>query len=178
MAALPDLITVEQYRRLPDDGVHCYELQQGEVIEVSRPKAGHFELQERLVDVLRPKLSGFGRVSMELPYRAIPEFDLRAADVAAVTWARWRSIDPDDNLRGAPELMIEVISPSNTPSKLRQMVSLCLTNGSVECWLIDRQKQSITVICKDGLTTVYRPGNEIPLTAFGSDSLPVATIFE
>jgi hypothetical protein len=35
MAALPDSITVEQYRRLPNDGVHLYELHQGEIVEVT-----------------------------------------------------------------------------------------------------------------------------------------------
>jgi Uma2 family endonuclease len=178
MAALPDLITVEQYRRLPDDGIHVYELHQGEIVEVTQPKAGHSKLQQRLARLLPPKLAGFGEVAVEWPYRAVAEFDLRAADVAAVSHDRWNAIDPDDNLHGAPELVIEVISPSNTKAKLRELVSLCLANGTLECWLVDRKKESITVIRKDGSTSVYQPGSEIPLTAFGSDSLPVAGIFE
>ena len=32
MAALPDLITVAQFRRLAEDGDHMYELQKGEVV--------------------------------------------------------------------------------------------------------------------------------------------------
>jgi|SRR5579883_465750 len=105
MAALPDLITVEQYRRLPDDGTHRYELHHGEIVEVTQPKAGHWNLQVQLVDLLRPKLSSFGRAGMEFPYRAMPEFDLRAADVAAVSKPRFDGIDPDDNLRDPARLM-------------------------------------------------------------------------
>lgn len=178
MAALPDLITVEQYRRLPDDGVHEYELHQGEIVELTQPKAGHWKLQRRLERILQSKLESFGEVGIEFAYRAIPEFDLRAADVAAVSKSRFDTMDSEDNLRGAPELVIEVISPSNTKAKLRELVSLCLANGAIECWLVDRKTKSVTVIRKNGSTAVYEPGSDIPLTAFGSDSLPVAAIFE
>lgn len=176
MAALPDLITVEQYRRLPDAGVHLYELQQGEIVEVTQPKAGHWKLQRRLERLLQPKLASFGEVGIEFAYRAIPEFDLRAVEVAAVSKARFEAMDSEDNLRGAPELVIEVISPSTT--KLRELVSLCLANGAIECWLVDRKKKSVTVMRKDGSSAVYEPGSAIPLAAFGSDSLPVMAIFE
>jgi Uma2 family endonuclease len=178
MTALPDLITVEQYRRLPDDDTHLYELHQGEIVEVTQPKAGHSKLQRRLERLLQAKLERFGEVAVEWPYRAVAEFDLRAADVAVISHDRWNAIDPEDNLRGAPELVIEVISPSNTKAKLRELVSLCLANGAVECWLVDRKKKSVTVIRKDGSTVVYEPGSDIPLAAFGSDLLSVAAIFE
>lgn len=178
MAALPDLITVAQYRQLPDDGTHLYELHQGEIVEVTRPKAGHWILQRHLMDLLRPKLESFGEVGIEFAYRAIPEFDLRAADVAAVSKTRFEAMDAEDNLRGAPELVIEVISPSNTKSQLRELVSLCLANGAIECWLVDRKKKSVTVMRKEGSSAVYEPGSAIPLAAFGSDSLTVAAIFE
>jgi Uma2 family endonuclease len=178
MAALPDLITVEQYRRMPDDGTHCYELHHGEVVEVTRPKIGHWALQVHLVDLLRAKLASFGQVGMEFAYRAVPEFDLRAADVAAVSHARRRAIAPDDNLRGAPELVIEVISPSNTKGKLREAASLCLANGGIEFWIVDPKRKLVTIIRKNGTTTVYENGSDIPLLPFGSDLLPVASIFE
>jgi hypothetical protein len=44
MAALPDLITVQQFRRMPDDG-RAYELHHGEVVALTRPKAKHYNLQ-------------------------------------------------------------------------------------------------------------------------------------
>jgi hypothetical protein len=77
------LTTVEQFRRLPDDG-RAYELHHGEVQAEARPKRS---------------MAGFGQVGMELPYRPA-EFDLRVADVAAVSQERYDSIDPDDNLHG------------------------------------------------------------------------------
>src|SRR3954469_9207042 len=103
MAALPNLITVAQFRVLPEGGECTYELHHGEVVPVTRPKARHSELQHRLLKLLEPKLTGFGAVRIEFAFRPLAEFELRAADVAAISRERWKKIDPDDNLRGAPE---------------------------------------------------------------------------
>ena len=177
MAALPNLITVEQFRQLPESGEYCYELHHGEVVAMTRPKAGHWILQIRLVELLKAKLAAFGEVGMECPYRAVPEFDLRAADVAAISRDRFKEIDHEDNLRGAPDLVIEVISPSNSKAQLREVASLCLSNGALECWLVDRKKRSVTVVRKDGTSSIYEGDAEIPLAAFGPDSLRVADLF-
>ncbi|HMC61219.1 MAG TPA: Uma2 family endonuclease [Candidatus Solibacter sp.] len=177
MAALPDLITVAQYRQLPDNGEFVYELHHGEVVAMSRPKARHWKLQLRLMRLLEPKLRLFGEVGMEFPYRPLAEFELRAADVAAVSRGRWETMDPDDNLRGAPELVIEVKSPSNTAAQLRELATLCLANGTLECWIVDPKKNSITVIQRDGSTVVYEEGQSIPLAAFGAGSLAISEIF-
>ena len=82
MAGLPDLITVAQYRQLPDDGITVYQLHHGEVVAVSHPKPWHWRFQRRLVGLLEPRLPQFV-VGMELAFRAVPEFDLRAADERA-----------------------------------------------------------------------------------------------
>ena len=177
MAALANLITVEQFRQLPESGEYCYELHHGEIVAVTRPKPGHWILQRRIMDLLRPKLAAFGEVAVEVPYRMFPQFDLRAADIGAISRERWDAIDLEDDLRGAPDLVIEVISPSNTKAKLRETVSLCLNNGAIECWLVDRKKQSVTVVRKDGTTWIYEADAEIPLAAFGSDTLRVCDIF-
>jgi len=176
MAALPDLITVEQFRQMPDDG-RAYELHHGEVVEVTRPKAKHYHLQRRLVRLLEHRLAAFGEVSMEFPYRPVPEFDFRVADVAVVAQARYGQIDPEDNLRGAPELVIEVKSPSNTNRKLRELASLSLANGGWEFWIVDIVATSVTVVHRDGSSSHFHAPQTLSLAAFGGEELPVAEIF-
>jgi Uma2 family endonuclease len=178
MAALPNLITVEQFHELPDNGNYCYELHHGEVVAMTRPKPGHWQLQRHLEHLLQPKLADFGEVAVEVPFCAVAEFDLRVADVAAISRERWQEIQPEIDLQGAPELVIEVLSPSNTRAKLQDTVSLCLANGTVEFWILNRQRKSVTVVRKDGTTTLYEGDTAVPLTAFGSDSLRLADIFE
>ena len=160
MAALPHLITVDEFRELPKGGNFAYELRHGEVVAMTRPKARHWKLQDRLNRILEPKLKSFGRITIELPYRPLAEFEMRAADVAVVSHARWDAIDPDSDLFGAPELVIEVKSPSNTRKQLQELVALCLANGTVQCWAVDTTKKAVTVIERDGATATYGSGTE------------------
>jgi Uma2 family endonuclease len=176
MAALPQLISVEQFRQLPE-GEFLYELHYGEVVALTRPKARHWKLQHRLLTLLAPKLADFGVAGIECPYRPLAEFELRAADVAAISRARWDAIDPDDNLHGAPELVIEVKSPSNTERQLPELVALALNNGAVEVWIVDTDKKSVTVMRREGFATVFTGGSSISLAAFGGDELAVDEIF-
>jgi Uma2 family endonuclease len=176
MAALPDLITVEQFRNLPDDG-RRYELHHGEVVCMGRPKRRHYLMQRRLVRIFEAKLPNGWEVGMEFSYRPMPEFDFRAADVAVVSQGRANAIDLDDNLHGAPELVVEIKSPSNTRPDLAETASLCLANGAVQFWVLDVDRVSITVMHRDGTTSVFGRGQGIPLTAFGGESLSVDEIF-
>jgi Uma2 family endonuclease len=175
VAAIPDLVTVERYRQIPDDGAHVYELHKGEIVEVSRPKRWHAKLQPRLRVLLERHLGSLGEVDTEFAYRALPEFELRAADVAFVSRERCDAIADDDNLHGAPDLVVEVKSPSNRWSELRDLAALCLANGAREFWVVDGR--SVTVIRGDGSGSAYEPGQSIPLQAFGQGELPVEEIF-
>src|SRR5215813_4102734 len=103
MAPLPQLISVAQVPQI-QKSEYLYELHHGEVVALTRPRARHWKLQMRLCRLLEPKLKLFGEVGIEIPYRPLPEFELRAADVAAISRTRFDAIDPDDNLQRAPEL--------------------------------------------------------------------------
>jgi hypothetical protein len=45
----------------------------------------------------------------------------------------------------------------------RQAVALCLSNGALECWLVDQKQHSVTVMRKDGSTALYEGDSAIPL---------------
>jgi Uma2 family endonuclease len=177
MATLPDLITVEQFRQLPKGGEFAYELHHGKVVALTRPKPRHWKLQRRLGQLLEPKLKAFGEVAIEVPFRPVDEFNLRAADVAVISHQRWDAIDPDDDLRGAPELVIEIKSPSNTKRQLEELVRLCLAKGGIECWIPDTNKKTVSVNHRDGSVVQYGSGSNIPLAAFGGGELAVDEIF-
>jgi Uma2 family endonuclease len=176
MAALPQLMTVEQFRQLPGDGEYQYELHHGEVVAMTHPKHRHINLQLRLSGLLSARLAAFGSGAVELPYRAFAEFDLHVADVAAVSRARWEAVDPDDNLRGAPDLVIEVKSPSNTARQLSELAAVCLGNGALELWIVDGYRKSVTVR-RDGVPAVSESGTSLSLAGFGAGELAVDEIF-
>ena len=176
-AAEPLLLTVEQYRQLPEREDVLQELRWGQVVTLTRPKMRHSRIQYRLVELLRTKAVGKGIVAAEVPFRALPEYELRGADVAFVSQARWDGAEEEDNLRGSPELVIEVLSPSNTKSEMREKAALYLSTGADEFWLVDAKRKTVTVTKREADPVVYRAGERIPLPLFGSQ-LEVGLIFE
>jgi len=179
MSTLPALMTVERFQELPlDKGPVVHELHHGEVVTLTRPKAKHYTLQKRLERLLENKVGNLGVVGIEMPFRALPQFDLRVADVAFISQQRWDAIDPEDNLRGAPELVIEVKSPSNTWAELRERASLCLASGCQDFWIVDDEARTITTISADGRAVEYSEGDSVPLPLFGDGGLSVADVFK
>jgi len=179
MATLPALMTVEQFQELPlDKGPVMHELHHGEVVTLTRPKAKHYRLQKRLERLLEAIAGSRGVVGIEMPFRAVPQFDLRAADVAFISQERWDAIDPEGNLRGAPDMVIEVKSPSNTWAELRERASLCLANDCKDFWIVDEKARTVTAIAPDGKAVQYTEADSIPLPLFGSGCLSVSDIFD
>ena len=178
MAAIaePVLMTVEQYRALPGRDDVIQELHWGQVVLLTFPKKVHTKLQSRLLDLLRPHAEAKGLVAVEFPFRAVPEYDLRAADVAFVSQSRWDATEENDNLHGAPELAIEVLSPSNTAAEIREKAALCLADVAEEFWVVDPQRRNAKVMRRQGGTLLYDLGQSIPLVLFGGE-LSVADIF-
>jgi Uma2 family endonuclease len=174
VAEQPLLMTVEQYRELPEREDVIQELHWGRVVTLTRPKLKHTKLQERLVGLLRSRAEGKGVVWAEVPFRALPEYDIRAADVAFVSQKRWNT--DEDDLHGSPELVIEVLSPSNTRAEMREKASLCLATGAQEFWVIHPKRRTVLVMQRDGRTLLYAMGQRIPLTLFGGE-LAVEEIF-
>src|SRR5665213_2652441 len=107
-------MTTEEFHKLPEDaGAVYHELRHGELISVSRPKLKHIQIQKRLERFLEGAAGESGVVVMELSFRPVPEYELRVADVGYVSRERWDGADPEADLSGAPDLVIEVLSPSN-----------------------------------------------------------------
>jgi hypothetical protein len=72
---------IEQFDALPERQAVLEELHWGLLVTLPRPNAWHVKLQMKLTQLLQPAAAGRGYVVMELPFRAVSEYDLRAADV-------------------------------------------------------------------------------------------------
>jgi Uma2 family endonuclease len=175
MATTTGLITVEQYHELPETGPFYYELHRGELVQLSRPKVGHIRIQSRIRRELDAALGQFGMVVTELPFRALPEYDLRVADVAFVTRERWEQTKDADDLFGAPDITIEVLSPSNTAREIEEKAALCLANDCRQFLVVDGRLRQIAVSMPDGLTRTYQSGESIPLAFTENQSFKVGS---
>jgi len=173
------LMTVEDFHKLPeDDGPFYHELRHGEMISVSRPKLKHIRIQKRLERFLEIAAGEAGVVVMEFSFRPVPQYELRVADVAYVSRGRWEHADPESDLSGAPELVVEVLSPSNTVAEIYEKEKLCLENGAQQFWVVDPDRRQVKVSTPDGRTVTYPSGQEIPLPLFGNAKLAVDAIFD
>jgi Uma2 family endonuclease len=170
-------MTFEEFAKLPEPQGLRYELHHGELVEMPKVRNRHAWCQERLVDLLKRIVGDAGVVFPELGFTTSGD-DYRQADVAYLPRSRWNALDPKDFLRGAPDLVIEVLSPSNTISEMRDKRKLCLSNGSIEFWLIDSSQREVEVYRADRELTTYQAGQHIPLFFGQSSTISVDAIFE
>ena len=178
MPATTGLMTVEEFQQLPETGPFYYELRHGELVQVTRPILKHSLAQTTLYDLLKPFAGNRFWVSMEVPFRALPEHELRVAHVAAISRDRLDQADRESVFRGVPELVIEILSPSNTAAEMNDKERLCLENGCREFWVVDMDLRLVKISTPDGVTRAFRAGQEIPLNLFGTGTLKADAIFE
>jgi Uma2 family endonuclease len=172
------LMTVAEYKQIPEHNeAFFYELHHGELVKVCHPKPRHYKTQWRLQKLLEGPAGDAGFVGIEIAFRPLPEHEVWAADVAFVSKERWEQIDLDDYLQGAPELVVEVLSPSNTVEEISDKEKTCLEGGCQEFWVVNEKRRQVKVSTPDSLTKTYNEGQQIPLTLFGSGSIAVRAIF-
>jgi Uma2 family endonuclease len=138
------------------------------------PRHGH--LLSRIVHQLFAHVdtSGGGRVYVDcgfvLPLSHDPE-QLRAPDVSFVSDATLERAggEPESGwAHYAPDLAVEVVSPTNTAAELQQKVTAYLDAGVRLTWLVDPDTRSVTVYRADGTGRLVRRNEAL----VGEDVLP------
>jgi len=170
-------MTFAEFAQLPEPQACRYELRHGELVTLAPPIQEHSRAQWQLRRSLERAAGECGAVKEEFSFRALPDYEYRVADVAFLSKDRWENIDPKGLLSGAPELVIEVLSPSNTVAEIFDKKTLCLENGSLEFWIVDLDHRQVEVSTPDGRTVTYKSGQQIPLFFAAGSTLAVDTIF-
>ena len=104
---------------------------------------------------------------------------VRAPDVAFIRADRVRVFSPPLGYwEGAPDLAVEVLSPSDTVGEVDEEVDDYFAAGTSEVWVVNSQRRTVTVHRRDGNLSVLRETDIIE----GGDLLPgfrcpVAEIF-
>lgn len=173
-------LTLEEYARLPDDGVRR-ELDEGELIEMTFPRSRHTITALNLYDRLNPwvRSQGMGRCFMDAGFLMQDEpAVLRGPDVAFVRSDRLANMDLDDWIEGAPELAVEVVSPSEGAQDLHRKVHQYLEHGVVVVATIYPRERSVHVHRRAETILALGPADtlEIP-DLFPGWSMPVADLF-
>lgn len=182
VSAQPRLMTAEDVWELDDDG-STYELHRGELAKM--PGAG-FEASEIAINISSAlhafvRERGLGRVTgADGSYILARNPDILFVPDAAFI-AEDRLPPPDQRQRFAeaiPNLVVEVISPSDRSSATTDKVLTYLEAGVELVWVVDPPRRIVTVWTPDQAARIVREhdildgGDVVP-----GFHLPVATIF-
>ena len=106
----------------------------GQIVMTPPPGIPHGSRQSEIVYQLRRLLDG--RVVTECPVSTAD--GVKGIDVAWFSNARYQSVQGQTLGEIAPEVCIEVLSPSNTDAELATKRALYFDAGAIECWQCDR----------------------------------------
>jgi Uma2 family endonuclease len=170
-------LTYEEFRQLPDDGKR-YELVRGEVHVTPAPATRHQFTLQNLAGSLWPHVvkNNLGEVcTAPLDVRLGSDTALQP-DLIFVSNAR-AGIIQEDWIAGAPDLVVEVLSPSTAAYDRVTKLPIYAEAGVPEFWLIDSQAKTVEVLKLQGkkyfvdatlagdqvLTSNLFPGWQLPL---------------
>lgn len=140
----PKLLTYEDYARLtpPDSG--NYELHNGNIVFMPSPSDKHQFVVTDLTTMLNSyvKTHKLGRVIVAPMDTQLSEVDILQPDILFVSNQRLGIIDKIVN--GAPDLVVEILSPSNDTKEMSYKKYVYETAGVQEYWLVNLEKQTIT----------------------------------
>ena len=160
MGTIQTFTTFDDFLSLPDPPSGHLELHHGEVVIVPPPKWRHQILQDRLVALLKALLSTWGTVLSEMAFRPAPENEVWKADVGCVRLERAANVGADEYLQGAPDLVIEVLSPRNTADEIDDKRTICMENGCLSFWVVN-DKRKIISVTEGNVTTHYGRSEKI-----------------
>ena len=141
-------LTLEEYERLPDNPRFRDEVSRGQLVREPRPGARHgrvaFEIASRLRAFVRDH--DLGSVEMECGFvLASNPLAVRGPDAAFIAKERLPPDVPAGFWPFAPDLAVEVVSPSNTTSELETKVLEYLDAGTLIVWVIDPDTRTARV---------------------------------
>lgn len=141
--------TVEEYMALPDDGKK-YELVEGKLIEMPGPGLPHGEIIMQLGEYLRTfvRLHKLGSVSTDVTFVLDPvnaPNTVRLPDIAFLIKARRETYDGEGAFSGPPDLVVEVVSPSDKWSEVVAKVAEYQAAKVPLVWVVEQWTRTVQV---------------------------------
>jgi len=145
------ILTVEEYAHLVEPDDVRSELVRGKLVREPRPGARHGWVQPRLARLLARHVEEMGLggavfTDVGIVLSRDPP-TVRGPDVAYVSQPRLPEVLDDAFLEVVPDLVVEVVSPSNRTGETQEKVAEYLDTGARLVWVVDPGA---------GIATVYR----------------------
>jgi len=149
-------MTVEQFERLPEQAGVRYELDHGELIEVSWPNFEHNDIRDAILAELRifVRKQRLGKAVAEQEFR-IAQGTVRRRDVAFLRSEIAARIDKSKSILDCvPDLVIEIVSPNDTAEQLMHCVNQFLAAGCQCVWIVYPAEKKVHA---------YGPNDDVPI---------------
>jgi Uma2 family endonuclease len=186
MAVATELLTYEQYMAEPEIRKR-YDIIDGVRIFMTNPSIGHQETQGNIYSAFRAwrQANQAARVIMapcDVLIRRSP-LRTRQPDVLIISHERLggRDLEDPSPLEPAPELVVEILSPSDTRTTLKGKLADYQTVGVQQCWIVNRKLQTVEVVRltpdESAIGATYSLGETAQSLVFPGLTLAVAEVF-
>jgi Uma2 family endonuclease len=156
------LMTVEEFMNIDDD-YHRHELIKGELLTMPPPGYPHGTVTLNLSILLGMyvKNNNLGRVAAETGYKLesnpdtvlAPDLSFIARDRVGVASEGYRA--------GAPDLAVEVLSPSDRRGQVERKTSLWLQLGATSVWNVHPRHRTVEVFRANGERRLFHETDEL-----------------
>jgi len=172
--------TYEDLLTLPDDG-RRYEIIEGELYEMPAPTLAHALAISRIITLLIPLLDRLGGRWLTAPLDIfLPGANPVQPDIIAILPGNAANLVAR-GIEGPPDLIVEVLSPSNRGHDLLTKRALYARAGVREYWIVDPEAKTLEILAldRDALHSVaIATGDDVPASPlFGSLGVSAATLF-
>lgn len=145
MQAAPPRFGYADLLAMPDDG-RRYEIHGGELVVVPAPLLRHQFAAVEIVTVLNDYRRRSGGLALSAPFDVVfDEHDVLQPDVVFFRAERLHLLDPDSPARAAPDLAVEVLSPSTAQIDRGRKMRIFARYAVPECWIVDPVRRRIEI---------------------------------
>ena len=172
-------LTYKDYAKTPEG--ERWELIDGELIVAPSPKEAHQRCQIKTGSLMFSfaENNDSGKVYIEFDV-VLSESDTVRPDIIFVSKERLHIIT-EDNVQGAPDLVVEIRSPSTARLDWTVKRELYARHGVKEYWLIDPEAGTIAVLLLDEaelkVAGVFGEGDSLASTTVDGFSVALSDVF-
>ena len=173
------LLTADELEQMPDDDSVQIELDEGELITMPPAAMDHGDCESRIDTWLgryaREHNLG-GVYTGDTGFRLSPD-TVRAPDIAFVRRERVEALRSKGFARGAPDLAVEIFSPSDDVRQLMRKVKQYFAAGCHTVWIVYPERREVQVLETSGTDRLLQirdtieapellPGFSVPIAEF------------
>lgn len=144
--ASSNLLRVSDYLLLPEGGPR-YQLIEGDFVMAPSPRKSHQEISGGIYVLLLEHIKRDRKGAVMIaPFDVyLDDHNVYQPDVLFISSAREKKILLDDGVHGAPDLVVEVLSPSTARLDKDSKRRVYARHGVSEMWLIDPELRTVQI---------------------------------